>query len=277
MIKFNLHLSKELTTVNADPGQMEQVMMNIALNARDAMPDGGTLTVSTENRTIDEAFVRAHHGARMGNYVKLTISDTGHGMNEATVEHIFEPFYTTKGPGRGTGLGLAMVYGIVKSHQGYITCTSEVGAGTSFEICLPVLEFENQVSKNDEAGEEIIENGDETIMLVDDEESIRYLGKEMLQRCGYDVMLASSGEEAIEGYQKEKIDLLILDLDMPGMGGMRCLSKLIEIDSEAKVIIASGYTDNGGSEAFLKAGAKAFMGKPYRLKDMLKTIRGALN
>ena len=152
-----------------------------------------------------------------------------------------------------------------------------MGAGASFDIYLPVLEFENRASRKDEADEEILEKGEETIMLVDDEDSIRHLGKEMLRKCGYDVVLASSGEEALEAYQKEKTDLLILDLDMPGMGGRRCLDKIMAFDSEARVIIASGYTDNGGPEAFLRAGAKAFMGKPYRLKDMLKTIRGVLN
>lgn len=277
MIEIRLYLTDELQTVNADPGQMEQVMVNIALNARDAMPEGGVLTFATENRTIDEAFVRAHHGAREGEYVKLSISDTGQGMDEATVEHIFEPFYTTKGPGRGTGLGLAMVYGIVKSHHGYIDCTSKLGRGTSFDIYLPVLNHDNGVAIREKPKKTVPERGNERILLVDDEKTIRELGKEMLGKYGYRVVTASSGEDALGAYDKEKIDLVLLDLDMPGMGGNRCLREIIDRNPDAKIIIASGYSAGGGARECLEAGAMAFLGKPYQLHEMLGKIREVLS
>jgi len=217
-----------------------------------------------------------HHGAIPGQYVLLTISDTGHGMDKETVEHIFEPFYTTKELGKGTGLGLAMVYGIVKSHQGYIMCYSELGQGTTFKIYLPVLKTEVMTLKTEDMREEYISGGDEAILLVDDEEPIRDLGREILERYGYKVVVSSSGEDAIKEVEEREIDLVILDLGMPGMGGIRCLEELIKINPHIKVIIATGYTASGVPKKALKSGSRAFIGKPYQLKDMLRKVREVL-
>ncbi|GAI75457.1 unnamed protein product, partial [marine sediment metagenome] len=235
MVNIELHLAGDLKIINADPIQLEQAMMNLVVNARDAMPDGGKLIIETENAVLDEEYCKSHLGATPGEYVLLTISDTGSGMEKETLEHIFEPFYTTKEAGSGTGLGLAIVYGIVKSHGGYIMCYSEPGEGTTFKIYFPVLESEviEEVPEPEEVEE--IQGGDETILLVDDEETILDIGKDILGQYGYTTIEARSGEEAIDIYEKEKdrIGLVILDVGMPGMGGHKCLRELLEIDPGA--------------------------------------------
>lgn len=278
MIKIELNLAEGLQVTNGDPVQIEQIMMNMGVNARDAMPDGGKLFFETKNVILDEKFCNNHLGANPGEYVLLKISDTGHGMNKELQEHIFEPFFTTKETGKGTGLGLAMVYGIVKSHGGYITCMSEPDKGTAFSIYFPIIESKlgSQKSKETEVS---IKRGTETILLVDDEESIRQLGEEMLGSFGYKVLTASDGEGALELYEKENehVDLVILDLSMPGMGGKRCLEKLVEMNPHVKVIIASGYSFNGPSKDSIDAGARGFVGKPYEVKQMLQVIREVID
>ncbi len=278
MISIELNLSDNLQVINGDPVQIEQIMMNMGVNARDAMPDGGKLFFETKNVTLDEKFCKNHLGASPGEYVLLKVSDTGHGMDKELQEHIFEPFFTTKETGKGTGLGLAMVYGIVKSHVGYITCMSEPGEGTAFSIYFPIIESEidSRVSKEAEAP---IEGGTETILLVDDEESIRQLGEELLGSFGYAVLTAPDGESALELYEKEnkRVDLVILDLSMPGMGGKRCLEKLVEMNPRIKVIIASGYSVNGPTKDAIDAGAKGFVGKPYEVRQMLQAIRKVMD
>jgi PAS domain S-box-containing protein len=278
MISIELNLSGNLQVINGDPVQIEQIMMNMGVNARDAMPDGGKLFFETKNVILDEKFCKNHLGASPGEYVLLKVSDTGHGMDKELQEHIFEPFFTTKETGKGTGLGLAMVYGIVKSHGGYITCKSESGEGTAFSIYFPIIEseIESRVSKEAEAP---IEGGTETILLVDDEESIRQLGEELLGSFGYAVLTAPDGESALELYEKENehIDLVILDLSMPGMGGKRCLEKLVEMNPQVKVIIASGYSVNGPTKDAIGAGAKGFVGKPYEVRQMLQAIRKVMD
>ena len=278
MIDIELHLEENIKVINADPAQVEQLLMNLGVNARDAMPDGGKVVVETENVTLDEEYCKTHLGAVPGEHVLLSFSDTGHGMDKETVEHIFEPFYTTKETGKGTGLGLAMVYGIVKSHDGYIMCYSEPGKGTTFKIYFPAIE-ESVVSGGLSVDrEEEMPGGNETILLVDDEKAILDMGKNMLERFGYTVIKAESGEKAIEIYkaQKERIDLVILDLGMPGMGGHKCLKELLKIDSHVKVIIASGYPEIGKVKETVESGASGFIGKPYQLADMLKKVREAL-
>jgi len=280
MIDIELYLQEGLKIINADPAQMEQVMMNLAVNARDAMPEGGRLVFETANVVLDEEYCKTHLGAVPGEYVLLSISDTGHGMDKETVEHIFEPFFTTKEIGKGTGLGLAMVYGIVKSHGGYIMCYSEPGEGTTFKVYLPIIRQEGvEQEKERKEEEEEIRGGSEVILLVDDEKDILKIGKEMLGRFGYKVITAQSGEEAIEIIRKMDTfpDLAILDLSMPGMGGHRCLEKLLEMDPELKIIIASGYSANGTVKKTLDSGAAGFIGKPYRLQDMLRKVRKVLD
>ena len=275
MIEIELDLEKDIKIINADPMQLEQIMMNLGINAKDAMPDGGKLVFETKNIILDEGYCKAHTEAVPGEYVLLAISDTGHGMDKEVLEHIFEPFFTTKGIGKGTGLGLAMVYGIVKSHNSHIVCYSEPGRGTVFKIYFPVLEEANVELSVESEKEAEIRGGHETILLVDDEESLLVLGQDMLREHGYTTITVESGERAIEIYKREKdrIDLVILDIGMPGMGGYNCLQELLKINPEIKVIIASGYTDSDKARKVLEHGAAGFISKPYRLADMLDNLR----
>jgi len=231
MIDIKLDLAEDIKIINADPMQLEQIMINMGINAKDAMPDGGKLVFETKNIVLGKEYCDAHAGTVPGEYAMLAISDTGHGMDKEVLEHIFEPFYTTKEIGKGTGLGLAMVYGIVKSHSGHIVCYSEPGRGTVFKIYFPVLEEANvELSVESEKVAEI-RGGHETILLVDDEKSLLILGQDILREHGYTTITAESGEKAIEIYKREKdrIDLVILDIGMPGMGGYKCLQELLTL------------------------------------------------
>ena len=198
-------------------------------------------------------------------------------MDEETLKHIFEPFYTTKGIGRGTGLGLAMVYGIAKQHGGYTTCYSELGVGTIFKICLPAIATDAKSEASE--GKPTLPKGTERILLVDDEELVRDLGKRILERSGYTVLATASGKEALDLYKKErgKISLVILDLIMPQMGGKRCLEELLKIDPQVKVLIASGYSAGGEAKTTIESGARGFVGKPYDMKQMLQAVRHVLD
>jgi two-component system, cell cycle sensor histidine kinase and response regulator CckA len=277
MIKFELVLSDEPAIVHADPTQLEQVILNLAVNAQDAMPDGGKLTFETKHVTLDEAYCGLHVEAKPGDYVMLSVSDTGHGMDHETLSHIFEPFYTTKETGKGTGLGLAMVYGIVKQHGGYINCYSEPETGTTFKIYLPVIppaaKLETLTAKP------ILPHGTETILLVDDEEMIRDLGKRILERSGYTALTAANGKEALNLYRKKKgrISLVILDLIMPEMGGRQCLEELLKIDPQVKVLIASGYSASGETKKAIESGAMGFVDKPYDISQVLQAVRQVLD
>ena len=278
MVEIDLYPGRRLWTIMADPAQIEQILLNLGSNAADAMPDGGKLVIETENITLDEDFARQHAGAQPGRYVLLTISDNGHGMDRETRTKIFEPFFTTKETGRGTGLGLASVYGIVKNHGGYIACYSEVGQGTTFKIYLPARELPPEDEGKDITAEPP-KGGDETILLVDDEEAIRGFAELALIKFGYKVYTASTGEEALEIYPNTpgKIDLVVTDIGMPGMGGHKFLQELLQIDPAAKVIIASGYSMEGNVKKSMEAGAKGYVGKPYQLVDFLNTVRVVLD
>jgi signal transduction histidine kinase/ActR/RegA family two-component response regulator len=278
MIQMEFHLAENLKIVEADPGQVEQILMNLAVNAKDAMPEGGRFIVETANVTLDENYCMIHPEARPGEYTQLTVSDTGHGMNKKTLEHIFEPFYTTKETGKGTGLGLATVYGIVKSHKGHITCHSELDEGTTFKIYFPAIESEEKIVRAQEPLA-AAQGGEETILLVDDEEPIRILGSQILEEFGYTVLTAADGESALQLYQEEhqRIALVILDLIMPGMGGKRCLGELLKVNPEARVAIASGYSPDGPTREILKNGAKGFVSKPYDMRQMLNVVREVLD
>jgi CheY-like chemotaxis protein len=277
MIEIELHLADDLGTVNADPAQVEQVLMNLAVNSRDAMPEGGRLVIETGNVTLDETFCKNHLGAKPGGYVALTVSDTGHGMDKETIKHIFDPFYTTKGVGKGTGLGLAMVYGIVKSHEGYILCESKPNKGATFRIYFPVTEQGRVVKELRE--DKGFTGGTETILLVDDEDPIRNLGEQIFTKYGYTVLKVSDGEGALKIYEEKKdgIDLIILDLIMPGMGGKKCLEGLLQINPDVKVVIASGYSPEGRVKSFFEEGAKNFISKPFNMKEMLQVVREVLD
>ncbi len=277
MIEIQLFLCENLATIDADSTQMDQVLMNLAVNARDAMPQGGRLIFETANIDLDEEYATAHLGTKPGHYVLLTITDTGAGMDQETLGHIFEPFYTTKGVGEGTGLGLAMVYGIVQQHGGHIRCYSEPGEGTTFKIYFPAVVANEELIET--AVKVIPRGGSETILLVDDEELIRDLGSRILSKAGYHVLTANNGRDALELYrvQRERIALVILDLIMPEMDGRQCLEDLLSLNPSIKVVIASGYSANGPTKAALSAGAKGFVGKPYDIRRVLEIVRSVLD
>ena len=277
MIQINLMLDGDLRIADADPAQLEQVILNLGVNAQHAMPNGGRLMIETNNVSLSDEYLRTHLGAKEGKYVLLTVSDTGIGMEPAVLERIFEPFFTTKPNGLGTGLGLSMVHGIVTQHGGYIRCYSEPGRGTSFKIYLPVSETE--LAFDPTLTREMPAFGTETILLVDDDDRIREMGKQMMEMGGYEVLVAKSGEEALEIYStcKEQIALVILDLIMPGMGGSRCLEELLRMDPNVKVLVASGYSSNGFTHDHKGGGARGFVNKPYDAKDILTAIRRVLD
>jgi CheY-like chemotaxis protein len=278
MINIELNLEKDLHVINADPVQMEQVIINIAINARDAMPEGGQLVLKTVNRYFNEDYCLSHLGTTPGDYIELLISDTGHGLDMDVIDHIFEPFFTTKGPGKGTGLGLSMAYGIIKNHNGHIKCSSQKGIGTTFTIHLPAIE--KGFSKVEEKTEEIMPpGGNETLLLVDDEPLLREIGTDMLSKFGYKVLAAPDGETALEVFQEKKseISIIILDLIMPGMGGRRCMEQLLKLDPDAKIIIASGYSSDSDSSGVTAIHAKGSINKPYNIAQMLRVIRDTLD
>jgi PAS domain S-box-containing protein len=278
MIDIELALAEEIHIVNADAVQIQQALMNLAVNAKDAMPEGGRLTIATANVTLDETFVQTHLDARPGEYVRLRITDSGHGMSPEVLEHIFEPFFSTKGPGRGTGLGLAMVYGIVSSHDGFIVCDSHPDQGTAFSIYLPAIQQEAEITYLQEIEASLLV-GWETILLVDDESAIRDLSQQALTKAGYEVLTAEDGESALELYRREheRVDLVILDLIMPGMGGRRCLQELFTINPTVRVLVASGYAPEGAATAALADGARAFLRKPFEIMQLLKAVRNLLD
>lgn len=278
MIDIEIHPGRRLWTIRADPVQIEQVLLNLGGNAADAMVDGGKLIIKTENITLDESFERSHLDAAPGNYVLLAVSDTGHGINQEVIPHIFDPFYTTKGIGRGTGLGLSSVYGIVKNHGGHILCYSAAGQGTTFKIYFPAVE-DACPEKDDRYFVTPLKGGQETILLADDEQSIRETTTDILISFGYTVISVSSGEEALEVFtrQASEIGLVILDIGMPGMGGHKCLSEILKINPATKIIIASGYSGDHHARKSLAAGALEFIGKPYQLDALLKKIRAVLD
>jgi two-component system, cell cycle sensor histidine kinase and response regulator CckA len=275
MIQIELDLEKDLKIIQADPGQIEQVLLNLALNASQAMTDEGCITIKTRNVVRDQDMVNTHWEIDPGEYALLTISDTGHGIAKEVQRRVFEPFFTTKAPGQGTGLGLSMVYGIVKNHHGHIEYESDPGAGTQFNIYFPVSKSENGLTEDITTKREKIAAGNETILLIEDNESILDAVERMLQHFGYTVITASNGEQALKLYraQKESIDLVILTLNMPGMGGFKCLERLREIKPALKTIVTSGYTSAANLETVHNGDNTVFVEKPYQLKELLRTIR----
>ncbi len=278
MIEINLDLAPDLKLVEADRTEFEQVLMNLCLNARDAMADGGTLSIQTRNVVLDNEFCRKNPGASPGEYVLLRVSDTGHGIDEKLAEHIFEPFFTTKDIGKGTGLGLAMVYSIVKAHKGHITCASKVGEGTTFSIYLPSLNGKGVVSLPQGVVKESEDTSGARILLVDDEDMILETTTPILEHHGFEVVTAKSGEEALEIFQREpgKFDLVMLDLGMPGMGGKACLRELRKISPQVNVLIASGYCPGEQDEELMALGVSGFVGKPYRTTYLIEEINRVL-
>ena len=267
-----------LGRVKADPVQLEQVLLNLAVNARDAMPRGGRLAVDIANAELDEAFVRCHPGATSGRYVMLALTDTGVGMDPATQAHLFEPFFTTKEPGKGTGLGLATVYGIVKQHHGYIAVESEPGHGTTFRIYLPRIE---EAAAWVEPGPTLpaAPLGAETVLVVEDEEDVRTLAREILQTQGYTVLEAGDGIEAlrIAAEHAAAIELLITDVVMPRMSGPELADGLAPERPETKVLYMSGYTDDAIIHHGVLTSGTAFLQKPFTTDGLARKVREALD
>lgn len=268
---------ENIWAAEVDQVQVEQVLLNIYVNAWQAMPDGGDLYVQTKNVTFNESYARLH-GVKPGKYVKVSVTDTGIGMDKSTMQRVFEPFFSTKEMGAGTGLGLASAYGIVKNHGGIILVSSEKGKGSTFEIYLPASEKEIQEKKVlPETQAALV--GKETILIVDDQDMIVEVGKQMLDAFGYEVLIANSGTEAIDVYttNKERIDLVILDMIMPGVSGGQTYDMLKEINPDVKVLLSSGYGIDGQAREILQRGCNGFIQKPYNMNELSKKLRGILD
>jgi two-component system, cell cycle sensor histidine kinase and response regulator CckA len=276
-IEVHVLTAPDLHVALVDPTQIEQVLMNLCLNARDAMPDAGRLVIETQNVEIEEEYCRLHSYAKPGSYVLLAVSDTGVGMDAAATERVFEPFFTTKEVGKGTGLGLATVYGIVRQHGGFIHLYSELGKGTTFRIYLPAG---NGVAEpRGPRSNEQTPKGTETILLAEDNEGLREAAQEMLQRLGYRVILAINGAEAVKLFETspDKIDLVILDVVMPDLSGPAAYSRMAAIQPDLRVVFATGYTAETASlNSTLEKGAPILQ-KPYSMRNLGQIVRGALD
>jgi PAS domain S-box-containing protein len=277
--EINIHekYQKDIWTVKADQGQMEQMLLNLYVNAWQAMPGGGEIYLKTENIMIDKDYNKTYR-IESGRYAKISITDTGMGMDEATQQKVFDPFFTTKEMGRGTGLGLASVYGIIKHHGGFINVYSEKGEGSTFNIYLPastakIRDQEATISKKQ------ILRGDETVLFVDDENMIIDVGKQLLKMMGYKILTAKNGKEAIDIYKKnmDKIDMVILDMIMPDIGGSEVYDRLKEINPEIKVLLSSGYSINGQATKILNRGCNGFIQKPFNITKLSNKLRKILD
>ena len=274
-IRIHKKYQEGLWSVEVDRGQIEQVLLNLYINAWQAMPGGGDLYLETRNITLDEHYTKPFN-VESGPYVSISVTDTGVGMDEETRQRAFEPFFTTRETGGGTGLGLASAYGIIKNHSGIINLYSEKGHGTTFDIYLPASG--KAVTEDRKPAADVL-RGTETILLVDDEKMILEVGKEMLAALGYKVMLARSGKQAIALYQEdpEKIDMVILDMIMPDMGGGETYDRLKEIDPYVKALLSSGYSIDGQANEILERGCGGFIQKPFNMKDLSGKLRQVLD
>lgn len=276
LIEIKTQFREPLPTVEADSGQLQQVVMNLCVNARDAMSKGGKLLVETNVVELQDDHLEPHLDAHPGSYVTLSVSDTGIGMDKATLQRIFEPFFTTKEKGKGTGLGLSMVYGVVKNHGGFIRVYSELNEGSIFTVYLPISGKEESltiINTEEPVG------GNEVIMVVDDEESIREFTKELLESYGYQVILAEDGQHSIELFRKHKdeVSLVILDLSMPRMGGNEAFQHLRKLKPDIKALLSTGFSQNAKVQEITRTGIAGFIQKPYRGKDLLRMIRRTLD
>jgi two-component system cell cycle sensor histidine kinase/response regulator CckA len=276
-LELRTHLAPDLHHVLADPGQIEQIIVNLAVNARDAMPSGGKLVIETANVSLDEAFTSKHHGMQPGRYAMLAVTDTGSGMDATTLSRIFEPFFTTKERGRGTGLGLSTVYGIVKQSGGAVWVYSEVGHGTTFKVYLPAHAGEAAIAAAEVAPSSAAMR-DETILLVEDEEIVRDVAHRILRRRGYRVLVARNGAEAISLAQAEEgpIHLLLTDVVMPGMSGRDAADRITSRRPDLKVLYMSGYTDNTVFAQGVHVESVSFLQKPFTPDSLAAKVHTVL-
>jgi PAS domain S-box-containing protein len=278
-VELGTRLAPTTGRVKADPGQLEQVIMNLAVNARDAMPNGGKLTLETGNVDLDEAYAADHYPARAGPFVLLAVSDTGIGMSEETQAHMFEPFFTTKEKGKGTGLGLATVYGIIKQSGGFIWVYSEVGHGTTFKLYLPrVEELAERASQPAQAPARAA-RGTETVLVVEDEAPVRSVARQVLERHGYTVLEAPSAEAALDITTRYSgtIHLLLTDVVMPGLNGRELASRLATLRPDARVIFMSGYTDDAVTRHGVLEPGSAYVQKPFTPDAIARKVREVLD
>jgi len=276
-IAIQLDLAPEALNVCVDPHQLEQVLMNLAVNARDAMPAGGRLSLRAERLELGEGAAAELAELAPGPYVCLEVADSGEGMEEAVRERIFEPFFTTREVGRGSGLGLAMTYGIMRNHGGTVVCASAPDQGTSFRLYFPAFE-QPLAAASEPPPTATIERGSATILIVDDDAFIRDLGRQLFTRFGYQVLSAEDGHQALRLYQehREEIDLVVLDLIMPTMDGDECLERLLALNPELKVVIATGFSPGGSVREALKRGARGILHKPFQISEALRVVQQVL-
>jgi CheY-like chemotaxis protein len=272
-VRIQMDLVPDIWTVEVDRGQIEQALLNLYVNAWQAMPQGGDLYLKTENVILGEEFVNDKpYKVEAGDYIKISVTDTGIGMDRETSERIFEPFFTTKEIGKGTGLGLASAYGIIKNHKGIIRVYSEQGHGTTFVIYLPGSQAE---AEDESQTDYTITKGTEQILLVDDEEGPIQVEKLMLKELGYRVMTAASGSEAIDIYTRhtDAVDLIALDMIMPEMNGRATFEELKKINADVRVLLVSGYSLNKQVEEMLELGCDGFIQKPFDIIELSRTLR----
>ncbi|MFC1563545.1 PAS domain S-box protein [candidate division KSB1 bacterium] len=274
-IEIKYDLEEDLNTIEADENQLNQVLTNLIINAKDAMPGGGVIIFKTENIRVDGKDITLSTFIKQGEYIRLSVTDSGTGISKNIIGHIFEPFYSTKGKGEGTGLGLATVYGIVKNHNGYINVYSEPGEGTTFTLYFPVTDKKIVNSKK----ELKVTKGDATILVVDDEKNVRAMAKRILNEMGYKVYLAENGLEAVKIFREKKneIDLVLLDMIMPEMAGKETNRELRKIDPDVRIILSSGYAQNGKAMEILNEGVLDFIQKPFRIKELSRIINMILD
>jgi signal transduction histidine kinase len=277
-VEFAAVLDPDLGNAKADPGQIQQVIMNLAVNARDAMPRGGKLTVSTGNVVLDERYVKENPGSQAGPHVFLSVSDTGSGMDQKTLSHLFEPFFTTKEQGKGTGLGLSTVYGIVKQSGGSIWVSSELGRGTTFRLYLPRVDQPVEPVRKTGVAPAAAPKGTETVLLVEDEEAVRKLTHAILSRKGFKVLVAGDGQEALETLQRHEgpVHLLLTDVVLPRMGGREIALQVTKLRPEIKVLFTSGYSERAFVENGILEPGIVLLSKPFTPEELLRKVREVL-
>jgi len=277
-IELETFLAAELAPVKVDPTQIEQIIINLAVNARDAMPQGGKLTLRTENVTLDEDFCRWMPESRPGKFVCLSIEDTGVGMDKEIIEHIFEPFFTTKEPGVGTGLGLSVVYGIVKQHEGWIDVYSKPGQGSTFKVYLPAFSVKLEDKTEERISLQEFQGRGERILLVEDEKGVLEFTKRVLGENGYTVSSATNAKEALDIFEKEKgrFYLVLSDVVLPDKSGLELVDELLKKNPELRILLCSGYTGKKSQWSIIRERGFRFLQKPYSLADLLRAIREAI-
>lgn len=277
-IAVSTSLDPKLWCIRGDQTTLEQVIMNLTINARDAMPNGGKLLIKTENVVIDETYCQSVPEARPGKFIRFSIADTGLGMDRETVQRIFEPFFTTKGPGKGSGLGLSVVYGIVQQHGGWINVYSEPNQGTTFKIYLPAVEEKPTKKQKKQVSIQSLHGKNERILFVEDEKNVREFVSKALSHCGYELFIAEDAKQAMEIFQKEKgkFDLVFTDVVLPDSNGIQLVDQLVRERPKLRVLLSSGYTDHKSQWPVIQERGYAFLQKPYTLTELLSALRSTL-